>query len=90
LLDISYTYIVLKMTEREHPMGLDSQTQKQYDQELSGLAGSQKEEMKKKTNPLFAKMHGMDEDEMSDLKKELEKVHEMQRKELAKKYGVDA
>lgn len=69
-------------------MAIDQETQKLYEKELNALIQAQKEEIKKKTNPLFAKMHGMSEEETEDLKKELEKAHELQRREIAKKYGV--
>lgn len=59
-----------------------------YEEELQGLVQRQKDEYKSKTNPLFAKMHGMDETEVEELKVELNKVHEMQRLDLANKYGV--
>lgn len=69
-------------------MSVDANTQKLYEQELNALIQSQKEEVKKKTNPLFAKMHAMSDEEVDDLRKELEKAHELQRKEVAKKYGI--
>jgi len=70
-------------------MAQDLETQKKYDEELQRLVKAQEEELKKKLNPLFAKMHGMDEDEMAELKRELEKAHLMQRMDLARRYGVE-
>lgn len=59
-----------------------------YEEELKGLIERQKEEYKSKTNPLFAKMHNLEESEVAELKIELNKIHEMQRLDLANKYGV--
>lgn len=70
-------------------MAQDIESQKKYEEELQRLVKAQEEEMKKKLNPLFAKMHGMTDEEMADLRQELMKVHELQRREIAKKYGVD-
>lgn len=70
-------------------MAQDIESQKKYEEELQRLVKAQEEEMKKKLNPLFAKMHGMTDEEMADLRQELMKVHELQRREIAKKYGVE-
>lgn len=59
-----------------------------YEEELKGLIERQKEEVRHKTNPLFAKMHNMGDEEIEELKSELAKVHEMQRVDLANRYGV--
>ncbi|HTL46897.1 MAG TPA: hypothetical protein VL688_02405 [Verrucomicrobiae bacterium] len=69
-------------------MANDVEAQKQFEAELQRLTQAQQEEMKKKCNPLFAKMHGMSDEEMADLKNELQKVHDMQKQELARKFGV--
>lgn len=66
----------------------DSEAREAYEKELKELRQRQEEEMKKKTNPVFARMHALSEEEAQELKEELEKTHEEQRKELAAKYGI--
>ncbi len=69
-------------------MAIDQAEMKKYEEELKGLVQRQQEELKQKTNPLFAKMHDMSPEEMKELKEELLKVYEVQKRELASKYGV--
>jgi len=69
-------------------MASDDQNRKQYEAELKGLVEEQQSELKKKTNPLFAKMHSLSEDEVEELRQELLKAHEKQRQELAEKFGL--
>ena len=69
-------------------MASDVETQKLFEAEYQRLVKAQEEEMKKKCNPLFAKMHGMSDEEMDELKNELTKVHNLQKQELARKFGV--
>lgn len=66
----------------------DDESLQQYEEDMATLEKAQEEEMKKKCNPLFAKLHGMSDEEMEELRDELQKVHDLQKLDLARKYGV--
>ena len=69
-------------------MEIDENTRQQYENEMAALIKSQQDELKKKMNPLFAKMHAMSPEEVEELRQELLMAHEGQKKDLARRYGI--
>jgi len=69
-------------------MAKKSENLSEFEKELKKLIERQTEEFRKKTNPLYFKMHSMDDEEAEEFRQELRVLHENECRQLAQKYGV--